>query len=365
MAKGIYINTENSGVKKAKKLWVNTGNGVKKVKKAWVCVSTDPLQVNLVYVAGYKYGDRVAGNIQDNILQDKTYKGSSTLPAIDDNGLVANFSASNYSSESIRTGTQPFYLYSSVGKNVLTSIEVSQSSNTYYAEPSYWTGQGYSNETYDAASSSSEVYITGYRNYRIANSGDRFEVYNFYDNTLTQLDAGIYLYKTSNDNKTVHRYSYDKIGYTNGTDDTIESRYTESGSSYYGYGTITIQSGSDGTIYTSMSRRESPGGGKYYVLSGDTGWSSCTFHSDDEESQGPIYCLNAGTASQATGVTKYWAVWDGSGLTTYSESFGVEIILVPGSSGYFTVKETEDIKTLQQVKYNKVQQFTQEIIEGD
>ena len=135
MAKGIYINTQNDGVKKVKKLWVNTGNGVKKVKKAWVCVSTDPLQVKLVYVAGYKYGSRVpVGSLE--FITNKTYAGSIEKPGVPtDEGKVPSFSTDYIPANKLVD--KIFYLKESIGTTALQSIDIKNASkNVYYSSSS-------------------------------------------------------------------------------------------------------------------------------------------------------------------------------------------------------------------------------------
>ena len=134
MAKGIYINTENSGVKKAKKLWVNTNNGVKKVKKAWVCVSTDPLQVNLVYVAGYKYDQPVWQITMSDVPDTYNLNGTYTKPSIDDDGII------NPLTNVKEINVNDFYasnnntVYTGIEDNVLNSVVIRSARDEFYED---------------------------------------------------------------------------------------------------------------------------------------------------------------------------------------------------------------------------------------
>ena len=312
MAKRTYIGVNNL-TKLGKRFYIGVGNAAKKVKKMYIGVG------------GFALSNAVKQSTQTG--QTGSIVGTKTLPFDSATGVKPLGSTASYTMSSLLTSGD--IVYTLVSGNQITYKKVTDSKTTT-------TGGGYTEGTETSSSSNGNTSsIYGSTTYSFNTSTGKYTLGSNSSHDLSSLYSSSQRIYTSG-GSTLTSKQVTNRAYHEGSSGEYIQEYYESSPSYYAYGSVTIFIDPNSYFYSSCTKGSSAGGGLYYSLSGGEWPYSYRFNSDDEEDQGPVYVVTAGTASQATGVVKYWAEWDGNGLTVYSQTLGINGYMSGGSDPYYS-----------------------------
>lgn len=312
MAKKTYIGVNNL-TKLGKRFYIGVGNAAKKVKKMYIGVG------------GFALSNAVKQSTQTG--QTGSVVGTKTLPFDSATGVKPLGSTSSYTMSSLLTSGD--IVYTSVSGNQITYRQVTDSKTTT-------TGGGYTEGTETSSSSNGNTSsIYGSTTYSFNTTTGKYTLGSNSSHDLSDLYSSNQRIYTSGGSTLTSKQVTNRT-YHEGSEGEYVQEYYESSPSYYAYGSITIFIDPNSYFYSNCVRGSSAGGGLYYSLSGGEWPYSYRFNADDEEDQGPVYVVTAGTASEATGVVKYWAEWDGNGLTVYSQTLGINGYMSGGSDPYYS-----------------------------
>ena len=312
MAKRTYIGVNNL-TKLGKRFYIGVGNAAKKVKKMYIGVG------------GFALSNAVKQSTQTG--QTGSIVGTKTLPFDSATGVKPLGSTASYTMSSLLTSGD--IVYTLVSGNQITYKKVTDSKTST-------TGGGYTEGTETSSSSSGNTSsIYGSTTYSFSTTTGKYTLGSNSSHDLSSLYSSSQRIYTSGGSTLTSKQVTNRT-YHEGSEGEYVQEYYESSPSYYASGSVTIFIDPNSYFYSSCVKGSSAGGGLYYSLSGGEWPYSYRFNSDDEESQGPVYIVTAGTASQATGVVKYWAEWDGSSLTVYSQTLGINGYMSGGSDPYYS-----------------------------